>query len=134
MDVNGLNSSLGHTHHAVVCETVRHMGINVTGRLRYCDGCVGGGGDTQRRRKRHIVPRREAAAALVCRPRRTYAGVNGRHSVLVDDRRRPQNGLAGRSAGQEHGHCYTRFPHFLGDSQRLREVGMPSRGKHLRTH
>ena len=44
IDVNDLHCSLGHTNDAVVRETVRQLGIKVTGRFGYCDGCAGGEG------------------------------------------------------------------------------------------
>ena len=44
IDINDLHCSLGHAHDTVLRETARQMGINVTGRLGYCDGCAGGKG------------------------------------------------------------------------------------------
>ena len=44
IDVNDLHCSLGRANDAVVRETVRQLGIKVTGRLGYCDGCAGGEG------------------------------------------------------------------------------------------
>ena len=44
IDVNDLHCFLGHAHDAILRDTARQMGIKVTGRLGYCDGCAGGKG------------------------------------------------------------------------------------------
>ena len=44
IDANDLHCSLGHSHDAIVSEIARQMGIKVTERLGYCDGCAVGKG------------------------------------------------------------------------------------------
>ena len=44
IDVNDLHCSLGQAHDVVLRETARQLGIKITRRLGYCDGCAGGKG------------------------------------------------------------------------------------------
>lgn len=70
IDVNNLHCFLGHTHDSVLRETARQMDINVTGRLRCCDGCAGEKGT-------HKTVAKSTSCRSEKRMQRRYADLEG---------------------------------------------------------
>ena len=81
IDVNDSRCSLDHAHDTVLRETSRQIGIKVTGRLGYCEGCAGGKGNRKAVAK-FMSCRAERSGCSACTP--TSQDLCGRQQAAHD--------------------------------------------------